>query len=263
MGRFIPNENSFIGFTLGPIGVMPAPAGVTAIAAPGTIPASTVSYVVTAYNQTGETAGSTAASLVLAAAGGATLTWSAVPGADGYRVYGRSATAGGHKLLVQLGNALTWTDSGAAVPQVTVPPTAGTASNLDAPSVADVHSCIELTEFVSGINFAAQGNVVPTPNLKQLFETSIEGTSQATATMDCYRDDEIDAAWEALPRRTKGFIFVTRFGNMPDTPGDHCEVWPIRVSSRTNANLTNNTPATFTLTFAVVQSPAEDAVVVA
>jgi hypothetical protein len=261
MGRFIPNENSFIGFTLGPIGTMAAPAGLTVTLTTGVIPAGSLSYVVTAYNQTGETLGSTPGTLTLASAGGATLSWSAVAGADGYRVYGRSAAS--RKLLVQLGDVLTWTDSGAAPQQATAPPTAGTASNLDAPSVANVSGCIELTEFVSGLNFAAQGNVVPTPNLKQLFETSIEGTSQGTATMDCYRDDEIDAAWTALPRRAKGFIIVARFGGIPNTIGDHCEVWPIRVSSRTNANLTNNTPATFTVTFAVVQAPAEDAVVVA
>lgn len=259
MGRFIPNENSFIGFTLGPIGAMAAPTGVTAVATTGTIPASTVSYKVTAFNQTGETLPSTAGTVVLATTGGATVSWSAVPGAEGYRVYGR--TGGSEKLLTQVGNVLTWTDSGALSPQTVTPPTTGRASNIAAPTTANVLACVDLTEYVSGLNFTAQGNTVPTPNLKQLFETSIEGTSQGTATMDLYRDDEIDTAWSVLPRKAKGFVIVARFGGMPNTVGDHCEVWPIRVSSRTNANLTNNTPATFTVTFAVVQSPAEDAVV--
>jgi len=260
MGRFIPNENSFIGFTLGPVGAMAAPATPTVTAATGSIPASTVSYRVTAFNQTGETAASTAATLVLAAPGGATVTWTAVSGAEGYRIYGR--TGGTEKLITQVGNVLTWTDSGALAPQAGVPfPTTGKASNIAGPKVSDVVGSVDLTEYVSGLNFAAQGNVVPTPNLKQLFETSIEGTSTATATMDCYRDDEIDSAWTVLPRKTRGFIIISRFGGMPSNSGDHCEVWPVRVSSRTNANLTNNTPATFTLTFAVVQDPAEDAVV--
>lgn len=260
MSRFIPNENTFIGFTLGPVGVMTKPGTVAAVAAAGTIPASTVSYIVTAYNQTGQTVGSTAASLVLAAVGGARLTWAAVPGAEGYRIYGR--TAGAEKLLTQVGKVLTWTDSGALVPQAATPPVVGTASDTGVPTIADVTGCVEITEYVSGLNFAAQGNVVPTPNLKLLFETSIEGTSQGTATMDCYRDDEIDTAWDLLPRKTKGYIVISRFGGVPGV-GDKCEVWPIRVSSRTNANLTNNTPATFTVTFAVVDAPAEDAVVAA
>lgn len=134
-------------------------------------------------------------------------------------------------------------------------------ADIEAPTAAVVTGAVDLTSFISGLNFAAQGNVVPTPNLATLFETSIEGTSQATATMDCYRDDTTDTAWETLPRRTNGFVIISRFGGKPSTIGDACEVWPVRVSSRTNANLTNNTPATFTVTFAVVKEPAEDAVV--
>lgn len=133
--------------------------------------------------------------------------------------------------------------------------------DISAPKVTEVTGAVELTGFVSGLNFAAQGNVVPTPNLATLFETSIEGTSQATATMDCYRDDETDTAWDTLPRRAKGFMIISRYGGIPSTVADKCEVWPVRVSSRTNANLTNNTPATFTVTFAVVVEPAEEAVV--
>lgn len=138
---------------------------------------------------------------------------------------------------------------------------APTIASIAAPTVLEVTGAIELTEYVSGLNFAAQSNVVPTPNLSTLFETSIVGTSQATATMDCYRDDETDLAWETLPRAEKGFIIISRFGGKPNTLADKCEVWPIRVSSRTNANLTSNTVATFTVTFAVTVAPAEDAVV--
>lgn len=136
----------------------------------------------------------------------------------------------------------------------------GPIVDINAPTLSVITGAVELTEYISGLNFAAQGNVVPTPNLKTLFETSIEGTSQATATMDCYRDDEDDVAWDTLPRRAKGFVIISRYGGTPVALG-HCEVWPVRVSSRTNANLTNNTPATFTVTFAVTEEPAEDAVV--
>lgn len=262
MSRFIPNENTYVGFTLGPVGAMDAPSSVTATdGAPGTIPAGTISYKVTAFNETGETAGSTAGTVVLSAAGGVTVTWAAVDGAEGYRIYGR--TGGTEKLITQVGTVTSWVDSGALAPQTLSAPTVGTASNVNAPTVDDVNAAVDLTEFVSGLNFGAQGNTVPTPNLKRLFETSIEGTSQATATMDCYRDDEVDTAWTVLPRKARGFVIISRFGGMPSTAGDHCEVWPIRVSSRANANLTNNTPATFTVTFAVTQEPAEDAVVAA
>ncbi len=40
-----------------------------------------------------------------------TLTWTAIPGATGYRVYGRLTSAA--KLIATLGNVLTFTDTGA------------------------------------------------------------------------------------------------------------------------------------------------------
>lgn len=40
-----------------------------------------------------------------------TITWTAVPGATGYRVYGRAT--GAEKLIATLGNVLTFTDTGA------------------------------------------------------------------------------------------------------------------------------------------------------
>lgn len=263
MSRFIPNENTFVGYTLGPVGLMAAPSGVTATAnaGGGTIPASAQDYVITAYNETGETVGSTVATVTPTAVGTVTLAWTKVPGADGYRIYGR--VAGTEKIITQVGDINSWVDTGVIAAGATVPPTVGTASDIESPTVADVNGCVELTAFVSGLNFGSQGNVVPTPNMKKLFETSIAGTSQATATMDMYRDDEIDTAWDLLPQLTRGFIIISRYGQIPNTIGKGCEVWPIRVSSRTNSNMTNNTASMFTTTFAVVDAPAEDAVVVA
>jgi len=64
-----------------------------------------------------------------------TITWTAVPGATGYRVYGR--LTGAAKLIATLGNVLTFTDTGAtAYPlSATVVPVASTfvAGNSFAP----------------------------------------------------------------------------------------------------------------------------------
>jgi hypothetical protein len=137
-------------------------------------------------------------------------------------------------------------------------PTAPTV--LDAPKIADITSATEITGFVSGLNFSATGSAVPTPNLATLFETSIPGTTTATATLDAYRDDDTDDAWELLPRATEGVMYISRYGGKPTTAGDKLEVWPVRVISRTASNMTNNTVATFTVTFSVPEEPAEDAV---
>lgn len=261
MGKFIPNENSFIGFTLGPIGALAAPATPTATsAAGGSLVAATYNYVVTATNDSGETVASSVATLVRTTTGSVTVAWAAVPGAEAYNIYGRT---GATLHLLTSVSGLTWTDSGAITPTSILAPSVGTASDIASPTVADVNNSVDLTRFCTSLNASSQGNNVPTPSLATLFEPSILGTSTATFTGDFYRDDTVDTAWEMLPRKTIGFMFVSRYGQIPNTAGKHCEVWPIRVTSRSMANMTNNTVETFTLTCAVPAEPNEDAVVVA
>lgn len=131
---------------------------------------------------------------------------------------------------------------------------------VDAPKLSTVTAAIDLTDLTSSLNASAQGNSVPTPSFASLFETSIVGTSQATFTADFYRDDEDDLAWDTLPRGTKGFFIISRYGGVPAV-GDPCEVWPVTVLSRANANMANNTVLTFTCTCSVPKVPGEDAVV--
>ena len=144
----------------------------------------------------------------------------------------------------------------------TVPGTPVVA-NINAPTVAEIGAAQDLTCFVVSINASSQGTV-PTPSICSLFETSIPGTSAATFTGDFYRDDEDDGAWDELSRDTKGVFFISRFGGSnaaePAIDGNAVEVWPVVVTSRAAAALASNTAQTFTLTCAVVDVPAEDAV---
>ena len=133
---------------------------------------------------------------------------------------------------------------------------------LDAPKVADVTGAVDITALVTGLTASATGQAVPTPAFDSLFETSVPGTSTSTFSIDCYRDDEDDVAWDLLPRATKGFFIISRYGLIPDTAGDKCEVWPVVVLSRSMANMASNTVSTFTVTCSVPREPAEDAVVV-
>lgn len=138
-------------------------------------------------------------------------------------------------------------------------------TDITAPPAAAITAAEDLTCFVVSINASAQGNTVPTPSICSLFETSIPGTSAATFTGDFYRDDEDDAAWDALTRGTKGVFFISRFGTdgAPPAATEKVEVWPVQVTSRAAAALASNTAQTFTLTAAVNEVPAEDAVVAA
>lgn len=136
---------------------------------------------------------------------------------------------------------------------------------LDAPKASEIAAATDLTCFVVSINASAQGNTVPTPVLCSLFETSVPGTSQATFQGDFYRDDDDDAAWDALTRGKPGVFYISRFGgkgtdHMPIL-ADKVEVWPVIITSRAAGALTSNTAQTFSVTAAVNIEPAEDAVV--
>jgi len=143
----------------------------------------------------------------------------------------------------------------------------GTITNIAAPTAAQVTSAQNLTSYVISLNASSRGNTVPTPAFDTLFETSTTGTSQATFDIDLYRDDTTDAAWTLLPRGTHGFFIISRFGgggtgNKP-IAADKVEVWPVSVTSRTMANMSNNTVLTFTVNCAVNTEPAENATVAA
>lgn len=142
---------------------------------------------------------------------------------------------------------------------------APTVADKSAPTAANVTAAVNLTGYVISLNASSNGNTVPTPSFDTLFETSIPGTVQASFSADFYRDDEEDLAWETLPRSTKGFFILARFGgtgtgNAPQG-GDDVEVWPVIVTSRTMANESSNTALTFTVTCSVPDEPAEDAVI--
>lgn len=138
---------------------------------------------------------------------------------------------------------------------------------IAAPKLADITGATDITGFIQDIDASSTGNVLPTPSLDTLFETSIIGTSTATFTSNMYQDNATvtdpgdgNVAWNLFPRKTEGYVFIRRFGGVPAV-GDSVEVWPIRVSSRKASNLQNNTVQTFALTCAVPVEPNEDAVV--
>lgn len=140
-----------------------------------------------------------------------------------------------------------------------------TIADIEAPTAAELTGGVVLTKYLISLNATTQGNTVPTPDISTLFETSVPGTVQASLTADFYRDDETDLAWETLPRRTRGYLVVSRFGgtgtdNAP-AAGDVVEVWPLFVVSRSMSNMSNNTVMTFTMTGSVPEEPNEAATV--
>jgi hypothetical protein len=149
--------------------------------------------------------------------------------------------------------------------------TAPASANLSSITEAEIDAATDLTNKVASINPTSQGNAIPAPALDSLFDRSVVGTSQGNFTGDFYRDDAADVAWDALPRGTRGWFFIQRFGGSRTTPagnpkpgnGDSLEVWPVEITQRAGSPLTTNQIQTFTVTAAVPEIPNEDATVTA
>jgi hypothetical protein len=264
MGRFIPNENTEIAFSTAKPGSPGTPtiSSVTAATTGGTVPSGSHGYRVTAVTAKGESLPSPEVTVTNTGSTNVnTVTWDPVTAASGgYNVYGR--TAGGELKIAHVASGTTtYADDGSLTPAGALPHT-DQAADIAAPTVANWAAAVRLTHLLMSMNFSATGNAVPTPAFDTLFETSILGTSQATATADFYYDDEDNLAWETLPRATRGYFLISRHGGIP-AAGESCEVWPVTVLSRAVANMANNTVVSFTVTMAVPEEPAEDAVVAA
>jgi hypothetical protein len=107
----------------GPALVLAAPTGlaVTPVASGGTFGASSVYYwKITALNSAGESLGSNEVNATVVLNGSAVLTWPAVTGATGYKVY-RGTTLGGESVYYTVGAVTTYTDTNAASTAGTVP----------------------------------------------------------------------------------------------------------------------------------------------
>lgn len=105
---------------------------VTATIAVGTLPANTYYYKVTALGPTGETLGSNEVTVTTTGeTSSVTLSWGAVSGATGYKVY-RGTSAGAESVYYSPGNVTTFTDTGASGTNGTVP--SSNSTTLAAPT---------------------------------------------------------------------------------------------------------------------------------
>ena len=87
----------------------------------GTLAAATYYYKLTALGASGETIGSNEVSITTAGATSSnTLTWAAIAGATGYKIY-RGTAAGAESVYFAVGNVTTFTDVGAAGTAGTIP----------------------------------------------------------------------------------------------------------------------------------------------
>lgn len=108
----------------------------TAVGTGGTFAAGTYYWKITATNAVGESLPSTEATATIVANGSATIAWTAVTGATGYRIY-RSSTTGAENVspaLVGTSSGSPFTDTGTA-PTTGAVPSTNTTSGAAGPSV--------------------------------------------------------------------------------------------------------------------------------
>ena len=121
------------GFVFNEVSTTFANSGIVRLATPvisgvvettGILGAGTYYYQVTAINSAGQTIGSSEDNVTIGASKGVQVSWSAVDGATGYRIYGRSGIP--NLLMGEVGEVTTWTDDGTVTPGVTDPPSSDT-----------------------------------------------------------------------------------------------------------------------------------------
>ncbi len=98
-----------------------APEGLTLTATTGTLAAATYYYRVSTTTPAGETLACTEVGLGVGASGGVILNWTQVPGATGYKVYGRSTGAELLMGTITNGTTTTFTDNGSVTPSGALP----------------------------------------------------------------------------------------------------------------------------------------------
>jgi hypothetical protein len=102
---------------------------ITPEASGGAFEPGTYFWSITAVNDWGETSPSASVSATVIEDGEAPLTWTAIPGATGYKIY-RGTAAGEESILVATTGAVTtYTDEGDAGTPNTPPPTVNTAAS--------------------------------------------------------------------------------------------------------------------------------------
>lgn len=126
LGLYVEVENATN--NLGSILAAPVANAPTTATTGGTLGAGTYYYKVTALGVQGETNGSNEVSITTTGSTSSnTITWAAVTGATGYKVY-RGTQAGQESAYYTVGAVTTYTDTNAAVTGNGVPPTVSTAT---------------------------------------------------------------------------------------------------------------------------------------
>ncbi len=142
-------------------------------------------------------------------------------------------------------------------------------ASLTAPTIGEITAGTEVTPFLTpaGLDTPQEGTDADTSNLSSPRDKSIPATIGGELQGEFYRDDASDDAWDNQARLTTTNIVVARFGGSGTDNAiqatDVVEVWPVRISQRSDARLTRGEALRFVVTYSLSADPELAAVVAA
>lgn len=138
-------------------------------------------------------------------------------------------------------------------------------SDPTAPTDAEVAAATDITPFLSSLDTPLDGDAVDSSDLSSAFNKTVAGKFGGNVNGTMYRDDTTDTAFDAFPRNTTGFLLIRRFGgsDVAMGTGDDIDVWNLRVITRSDNSLDDNSVQAFAVNFAALDEPEIDVTVVA
>ncbi len=172
-----------------------APSGLTATATSGgALAAGTYNYEISATTANGETAVGTSASITTTSTGGVALSWTAVPGATGYKVYGRTTFG-----LIASPAGTTYTDTG--VPATPGAAPAGAGATVPGPTTFTATPAATGGTLIAGTYFYQVQAILPAPMNFSTVSAFASATPASGAT------NSVVLAWSAVPGATGYNVF--------------------------------------------------------
>lgn len=147
-----------------------------------------------------------------------------------------------------------------------------TIASQAAPTTTELSAGVDLTPWLtrSGLSSPSDGSTIDVAGANDRYNSTASGSyGGQPIKLTLLRDSTggSDTAWTTLPRQTKGFIVIRRFGGATQSSSDafvaaqKVEVWPIDVLSRTMMDIADNEAQKFEVQCAVPTPPNDNATV--
>lgn len=118
---------------------------------------------------------------------------------------------------------------------------APTVADISAPTTTEIGNGTDLTAFTSkaGVTFGVDNQTIDIGDLSTTFNAEIMGNHGASLSLELFRDDATDTAWDTLPQGTNGYIIVQPFSQTAAV-GESAMVFQVETGEREpNASAAN------------------------